>query len=267
MKSIEGKLAMVTGASQGIGLAISEQLAKEGATVVMVALGEDVLHQAAEAINQRGGQAIAEPCDLMNSNFFIGLHHRLVAEHGSIDILVNNVGVGTFKPAELTSRQEAEMPVQLPFGIAVTACHTVIPGMLAKGAGHIVNITSPAGFFHFPNMAYYAASRHAMIGLSHCLHEELAPKGIGVSLVCPGQVNTRYFERNDADMNYFPKISKYFPVLEPHEVGEAVSRAIHENLKELILPKAMEACIRSYQKAPRLMTSFLKSIGLYKPIK
>ena len=159
------------------------------------------------------------------------------------------------------------MPVQLPFGIAVAACHSVIPSMLERKSGHIVNLISPAGLIPIPFMMPYTAARYAMVGLSHSLYEELHFQGIGVTLVCPAQVDTGYFERNDADMNWYPKLSKLFPVLKPEEVGAAVVEGIQKDKREVIIPKMLEAVIRLYEPIPRVWVTLFKKLGLWGPTK
>ena len=142
MKDINGKLALITGASSGIGKGIADALAAEGAKVILVATNPKKLEAAAEDIRSKGGQAEGYACDLFDTDAYFKLHDEIVAKHGAIDILVNNVGVGTFKPMHLMSREESVRPVSLPFGIAVAACHAVIPAMRERGAGHIINLIS-----------------------------------------------------------------------------------------------------------------------------
>ena len=148
---------------------------------------------------------------------------------------------------------------------ALVASHTVIPGMIRQGRGHICNLTSPAGIFPLPNMVPYTAARHAVTGLSHALREELAEKGIGVTLVCPAQVNTDYFTANDADMGWYPKLAQVFPVLEPEEVAEQVLNAIVHNRKEAIFPPLLWATVGFYRKFPTFSFWFLRITGLLAP--
>ncbi|HSW13945.1 MAG TPA: SDR family NAD(P)-dependent oxidoreductase [Solimonas sp.] len=265
MKDLKGKVALVTGASMGIGAAISRELAGAGCKVALLARGRDALEQLATEIRGTGGVAAVYPCDASDATAVALAVRAVEAELGPVAILVNNAGAGTFKPLDRMGLQEAMLTVNLPFGAAVAACHSVVPGMIARREGHIVNLTSPAGYFPLPYMVPYTASRHAMLGLSLGLREELEPHGVGVSLLCPSKVDTGYFERNDADFDWYPRMSSLFPVLQPQRVGQETLRAIRGNFREHIFPVSLWFAIRWFQKTPLLSLWFLKAVGLFRP--
>jgi len=262
MRVLKNKIAVVTGGSEGIGFSIAKALSNEGAIVAIVARSKKKLALAATKLGENG---YSFACDLTDINAVQNIMDEIQHKLGPIDILVNNVGGGTFKPINEQTSTEAYLPIQLPFASALAATHAVIPDMINRKQGHIVCMTSPAGYVPFPNMMPYVASRHAMVGMALSLHEELKEHGIGSSLICPAQVNTGYFERNDADMSWYPKVSKLFRVLEPEEVADQVVRAIKENKRELIYPLSLNLFLRFYQKAPRVSIRFLKTFGLWKP--
>lgn len=261
--TLSGRLAVVTGASEGIGKAVAMALARQGCTVALLARSEHKLKEVAASIHADGGKAWVWPCDLSNSTGVRSAIRAVQQACGDIDILVNNVGAGTFKPLDQTSEAECDLAIAMPFMPAVVATHEVVKGMVARKRGHIVNLTSPAGILPLPYMAPYTAARHAMVGLSHALHEELHPQGIGVSLVCPSQVNTGYFERNDADMRWYPKISKLFPVLAPETVGEVVVDAILRDRREVIHPWTLWLAITAFRLMPATATRCLKWFKLW----
>lgn len=270
MKNLSGKVAVVTGASEGIGYGIASALVREGAQVAIIARSMDKLEVAARELsaqqgNRAEGKAHPFSADLMNPGSVRDVMKRIREELGDIDVLVNNVGAGTFKPLDMQTAQEADLPVHLPFSAAVAASHAVIPSMIERKSGHIVNLTSPAGFIPFPHMAPYTAARHAVVGLSNSLHYELAQHGVGVTLFCPSQVNTEYFNRNDADMGWYPKGSKMFPVLEPEQVGKQVIKAIQKNKREAIYPFVLWSFVRMYQLMPRTTIASMKLLGLWHP--
>ena len=189
----------------------------------------------------------------------------IACEMGAPDILVNNVGAGTFKPVDEMSRDEVRSALATPFPAAVVACHAAVPGMKAKAAGHIVNITSPAAYFPLPYMVPYTASRYAMRGLSLALREELEPHGIGVSLVCPAKVDTGYFERNDADFSWYPRISAAFPTISPACVADEVVCAIRSNRREHVFPWRLRLAIGVFERMPILSLAVMKRFGLFRP--
>ena len=263
MKDLNNKIAMVTGASEGIGRGIAGALAQAGAKVAIVARSQEKLDATAKEL---GSNVFPFAADLMNPESVIEVVMKIDTELGDVDILVNNVGGGTFKPMDMQTDWEADLPVQIPMAAAVAACHAVIPGMVKRKSGHLVNLTSPAGYVPFPYMMPYVAARHAMVGLSLSLHGELKEHGIGSTLFCPSQVNTGYFDRNDADMGWYPRVSKIFPILEPEQVGEQVIKAIKGNKREVIYPFSLWAFLRFYQKLPTFSVLFLKLFGLWRPL-
>jgi short-subunit dehydrogenase len=262
VKNIKDKVAVVTGASEGIGKGIAKALAAEGAKVAIVARSQDKLDATAAELS---GEVKGFKADLMDADDV----RRVIAEvnehYGAVDILVNNVGGGTFKPLHMQTAAEADLPVGIPVTAAMAASHAVVPGMMERRSGHIVTLTSPAGYIPFPNMMPYVAARHAMNGLALSLNEELKPYGVGSTLFCPAQVNTGYFDRNDANMDWYPKASKIFPVLEPDEVGVEVIKAIRKNKREMIYPWSLRWFVRAYQKLPVLSVALLRLMGLWRP--
>ncbi|MDF1779814.1 MAG: SDR family NAD(P)-dependent oxidoreductase [Alcanivoracaceae bacterium] len=265
MKDLTGRVAVVTGASAGIGRAIARELASAGCTVALLARGHDALDLLQRELTKAGATALAISCDLGDASAMRAALEKVEAELGPVDILINNVGAGTFKPLHQMSAQECDIAIQLPLLPALTAVHALVPGMRARGVGHIVNLTSPAGIFPLPFMVPYTSARHAMVGLSESLYEELRGTGVGVSLVCPAQVNTGYFERNDADMGWYPKISSLFPVSEPEQVARRVVTAIRKNEREVVFPALLWAAVATFRKMPRLSIRLFRMLGLWGP--
>lgn len=114
-------------------------------------------------------------------------------------------------------------------------------------------------------MVPYTATRHAIVGLSASLREEVGRYGIGVSLLCPSEVNTGYFERNDADMGWYPRMSSWFPVLEPEAVARRAVQAIRTNRREVIFPWQLALVTGLYRRFPVIGLNLLKAVGLFRP--
>lgn len=257
-----GHVAIVTGASDGIGKAIALALAGAGAKVYALARSADKLDALSAA---SGDSIIGLAVDLSDPQASHQAFEQIKQANDHIDILVNNVGGGTFKPLHMQTAQEVLLAVDLPYRAAMQACHAFVPDMRARGSGHIVNLTSPAGFVPFAYMTPYVASRHAMAALSLSLHEELRDHGVNSLLFCPAEVNTGYFERNDANMDWYPRVSSIFPVLEPETVAREVLRAMGKRQKQKIYPLSLDLFIRAYRLMPGLSVAFLRLLGLWRP--
>jgi short-subunit dehydrogenase len=263
LTKLAGSLVVVTGASEGIGKAIAIEMARERAQVVLMARSQDKLTDVVREITRDGGDASFVAVDLSTPSAVRQAMDEVVQRHGRVDILVNNVGAGTFKPLHLTSQIECDLAIALPLTPAVVACHAVLPGMVKRKVGHIVNLTSPAGYMPMPFMAPYTATRHAMVALSRGLQCELEGTGVQVTLVCPSQVDTTYFQNNDADMRWYPAISKVFPVLTPKRVAQEVVRAVNHDRREAVFPWQLRWAMRLYGVAPGLAQSLMQTMGLW----
>jgi short-subunit dehydrogenase len=260
---LAGAVVVVTGASEGIGKAIAVEMARQQAQVVLMARSRDKLAGVIQEITREGGVASFVVVDLGTPSAVRQAMDEVLQQHGRVDVLVNNVGAGTFKPLHLTSQAECDLALALPLTPAVVACHALLPGMIQRKVGHIVNLTSPAGFMPMPFMAPYTATRHAMVALSKGLQCELEGTGVNVTLVCPSQVDTTYFQNNDADMRWYPPISKVFPVLTPQRVALEVARAVTHDRREVVFPWQLRWAMRLYGVAPGLAPSLMQAMGLW----
>jgi hypothetical protein len=189
---LTGKVAVVTGASSGIGATLAQMLAEEGATVVLAARRKQKLDDLAERIAKRGGKAIAVRCDVTVSEDAEELIHYTVQECGTIDILVNNAGQGNLASVEDTT----DSMIENMFAVnAFALWYTTRPAlryMKARGSGHIINVASMAGKLGFPYNSAYVAAKHACVGFTHALRLELAETQIHASVVCPSNVLTEW---------------------------------------------------------------------------
>lgn len=262
---MSSKNIIITGASQGIGRAIAQAFASQGDHVICIARSENQLQELCDQIRDGGGSAEFFTCDLADPLKIETTLHSVLAKHPRIHVLVNNAGVGTFKDIDQCSTSEVSLPVAVPFAAGLHLTRLLVPHFKQQGGGQILNLTSPAGYLHLPGMVPYGASRHAVNAMSLALREELAPYKIGVSLICPAQVDTGYFERNDTDVGRFPKAAKMFPVLQPEQVAKRVVKAAKTNPREDIFPMVLRIFVRWYQMFPRTTVAMLKLAGMYKP--
>ena len=194
MKDYEGKTALVTGASSGIGLATAEELARWGAHVILVARREDRLEALAEKITAEGGKATSMPCDITDEQGVKDLFAKLRDNTDSLYLLVNNAGRALSLPLQVTKLDDIRSVMELNV-IAMLSVIKSTLRLLKKGSA-VVNISSVYGLQGAPVMSAYAASKAGVIALTRCLAREFAPRGIRVNAIAPGMVRTELLEES-----------------------------------------------------------------------
>ncbi|MFC7228739.1 oxidoreductase [Salinirubellus salinus] len=192
MTNTTNRVAIITGASSGIGKVTAETLAKDGLTIVLSARRAEKLDALAERIESNGGDALVVPADVTDDDDLVSLVKTVEDEFGRIDVLVNAAGFGLYGSVEETLIDEARYQFDVNvFGLA-RLTQLVIPVMREQHSGTIINISSMGGKVWTPMGAWYHATKHALEGWSDCLRYELAPHGIDVVVVEPGAVNTEW---------------------------------------------------------------------------
>ncbi len=187
---LTGKVAVITGASSGIGAVLAQMLAAEGATVALAARRKAKLDAVAERIHKQGGKVLVVRCDVSVSEDAEELIHYTVQECGRIDILVNNAGQGNLASVEDTTDSMIEHMFAINSYALWYTTRPALRYMKKQGSGHIINVASMAGKLGFPYNSAYVAAKHACVGFTHALRLELAETGIHASVVCPGGVLT-----------------------------------------------------------------------------
>lgn len=187
MGALAGQHAVVTGASRGIGLAIASALAAGGARVTLVGRNPDTLAAAAENV---GHGARARAADVTDEAAITGALEQAAREAGPVTILVNNAGGVDSKPFKRLTADDLRASLDLNLMSVFHASRAVLPGMLERGTGRIVNIASTAGQKGYAYVSHYCAAKHAVIGLTRALAVEVAKSGVTVNAVCPGYTDT-----------------------------------------------------------------------------
>ena len=190
MARLTGKVAIVTGAAQGIGRAIAIRLADEGAKVALADIQLDSAEQAAAEIRRGGAAAIAVALDVTNLDQAIAAADRVERELGPIDILVNNAGWDVVLPFVESTPELWDKVIAINFRGVLNCCKAVAPRMQSRGAGKIVSISSDAARVGSSGEAVYAGCKAAIIAFSKTLARELAANRINVNVVCPGPTDT-----------------------------------------------------------------------------
>lgn len=246
--NFKDKIILITGASNGIGKRLAIDLAHRGAVIVASGRSPERLEAALSEIRRASPRSIAFRCDVGARDDVHAMVGNALDAFSAIDILINNAGIGMRKPFAETPLETIEEINRTNYLGAVYCTHAVLPSMLARGRGHIVNISSIAGHIGTLNMAAYCASKFAMNGWSESLYHELRPRGIHVSVVCPGPVKTD-FNRSFAGSE--PK-SPEFMIISAESVAQTVIGAIEKQRFEVITPRSLAAICALRRFMPRL---------------
>jgi 3-hydroxybutyrate dehydrogenase len=232
--TLSGRRAVVTGGGRGIGAEVARRLAREGARVVVSARSGEAIGTVAAALREEGLQALAVPCDVTDPVRVEELFRAAVAAMGGVDILVNNAGASSSAPLRRLSLEEWNRLIAVNATGPFLCTRAVLPGMTEAGWGRIVTVASVAGLRGGRYIAAYAASKHAVVGLTRSVALEAAGSGVTVNAVCPGFVNTpmtresvaRIVEKTGrTEEEALQALLAHSPqgrLVEPEEVAEAV---------------------------------------------
>jgi short-subunit dehydrogenase len=188
---LRGRVALVSGASKGLGRQLAVQLAHKGADLVLLARNRRQLEDVAAQVKPTGVGCRAIVCDLSNTQEIADVCAAINGA-GGVDILINNAGLGFYKPFLEHSLHEHDSIIDVNLRGLIHLTQWLLPPMLERGSGHILNIGSDLGFTPIANMAVYAASKFAVRGFTLSLAREVKAKGVKVSLINPGIVDTSF---------------------------------------------------------------------------
>lgn len=235
-RPLDGKTALVTGASRGIGFAIARKLGEMGARVTVCARDTKRLESAAGELRSKGHEVLAIHADVTLSCDITLLVQQTTKSFGPIEIVVNNAGTGYFGPAHEASEKDYDHVLDTNLKSVFLITKAVAPGMIERRTGHIINIASLAGKNAFAGGGIYCASKWGLLGLTQCVAEDLRGYGIRVSAICPGSVATEFTSPT----------SKKDPrkMLQPDDVAHAVAMLVTQAPQSFI----SEVLLRPTQK-------------------
>ncbi|MCS7458931.1 SDR family oxidoreductase [Paenibacillus doosanensis] len=242
----QGKIAVITGASSGIGAVMARKLSLQGAVPVLMARSEDKLQQVAAGLN---GPCGTHPLDVTSAAQVTQTMQRVIEQYGRIDILINNAGYGVFERFVDTPLEEFESMMDVNYMGTVRCTKAVLPHMLQSGSGHIVNIASMAGKIGSAKSTGYTATKHAVLGFTNSLRQELVGTGVYLSAINPGPIDTPFFDKADPSGNYVRNV-KWF-MLKPERVADKVLRSIARRIPEVDMPFTAGLGVKLFQLFPR----------------
>jgi 3-oxoacyl-[acyl-carrier protein] reductase len=214
---LAGSVALVTGGSGGIGLAIARRLGEMGARVSICGRNPAKLDRAAASLRAAGIEVLALQADVTRAEQIASLVQKTHTDLGPIDILVNNAGIGLFGPFQEKSEADWDAALDTNLKSVFLVSREVAPEMIHRKTEHIINISSLAGKSTFANGAIYCASKWGLMGLTGCMAEEMRAHGIRVSVICPGSVATDFSGQSAKDPSR---------TLQPDDVAHAVASLV-----------------------------------------
>src|SRR5438067_1439057 len=236
--ALKNKTVVVTGASSGIGRAAALELARRGANLVLAARRKELLEEVAAAC-----RALGVDCRIVVTDVTLRADcQHLIDVAGNVDVLVNNAGFAIFDPFESAKPDDLEAMMQTNYFGAVWCAQAVLPQMLARRRGTIVNVASIAGIMGYARMGGYCATKFAMIGFSETLRDEVLGRGVRVAMVCPGTVETHFFVK--AERGRMPGASRLMLAIKPEAVSGAIADAAEDGKYRRILPIGAMAFLR-----------------------
>jgi NAD(P)-dependent dehydrogenase (short-subunit alcohol dehydrogenase family) len=245
MRDLSGKVAVVTGAASGIGLALSRRLGADGMRVMMADVEEPALEAAARSLADEGVESATAVTDVSDADAVDALARATLDRFGAVHVVCNNAGVAGGGLAWQVPAPVWDWVVGVNLYGVVHGIRSFVPHLIAQGEGHVVNTASVAGLLGSPGLSAYCATKHAVVGLSETLAHDLAAVGspVGVSVLCPGFVRTRIHE---ADRNWPARYGPP-PATDDQpgadEMRQAIAGAIESGIDPAVVAQAVRDAI------------------------
>jgi short-subunit dehydrogenase len=261
MKNLQGRVALVTGASGGLGTHIARRLAREGMNVAISGRRKDALKEVAAELSGLGVKSVAVPADLSDLTQLDPLIEGVESALGPIDVLVNNAGVESIGAFTSYQREELISMVDVNLTAPLLLAHRLTPGMLERGRGHIVFIASIAGKIGPAFNEPYAATKAGLVGLTQSLRAEYLQAPVGFSVVCPGFIAGDGMYARMAEDGH--RSNRMMGETTTEKISEAVVRAIHEDRAEILESGApIRPMLAIAQLAPGLVERIAPRFGV-----
>ena len=256
------QLAVVTGASSGIGRATAAQLAARGWRVVAVARRRDRLEQlASQAAAVGAGEVVVEALDGADAEVVAAMAARVQERYGTPGAIVNSAGAGVWRWPEDTPPALMEQLLDAPFRSAYHVTYGFLGSMLAAGSGAIVHVGSPASYVPWPSSTGYSISRWALRGLHESLLQDLHGTGVHTCHVLFGRVTSEYFEANPDSWEHAPWLGRLIPSSTPGEAAEVIVRTLHRPRPLVLHKRVQQVQYGLFRIAPGLVRTMARATG------
>ena len=233
---LNGAVGILTGASRGLGVHLAEALAAKGVDLALAARTEEGLTETAARLERFGRKVITVPTDVTRTEDLERLVARTTEGLGPPGLLVNNAGIETIAELASMGLDTIEAMIATNLTAAEKLTRLVIPGMVERGTGHVLNVSSASGKTGVPYYSVYGSTKHGLVGFSWSLRAELAPRGVGVSVLCPSFVRDTGMY---ADRSGNRKPPRSLALVSAEQVATAAVRTIEKNRAEVVVASGL----------------------------
>jgi NAD(P)-dependent dehydrogenase (short-subunit alcohol dehydrogenase family) len=266
------KVALITGGSRGLGLAIAREICDRGGKVALIARDPNELARAKAELAGRGCEALPVPCDLLDRGQIDSAVRKTIEHFGGIDILINNAGIIEVGPLEHMTREDFERSMGVHFWAPFELTMRVIPEMRRRGGGRIVNISSIGGRLAVPHMAPYTTSKFALTGFSDAIRSELSRDNIYVTTATPGmmrtgsQIHARFKGDHAGEYRWFDLSSRVpFASISTERAARKIVAACRWGRPALIVPWSARLIVAANSHFPSLTGHVMKLVNRFLP--
>ena len=243
MRQFKDKICVITGAASGIGAACAHSMAREGALVIGTDLRQDMLADTKAAIEADGGHMENFMVDVADRDAMFDLAATVEKQFGPADLILNNAGVAFGAPVAEMQIDDFKWLMDINFWGVVNGTQAFLPHMIAKGSGHVANISSIFGLISVPTQSAYNAAKYGVLGFTDALRHEMRGTGIGVSTIHPGGINTnivrhaRIQQGPDAEAEHEEAIERFaqFTMTQPDGAAKTIMKGIRRNKARILI--------------------------------
>lgn len=254
-------VAVITGASSGIGAATALALARRGWALALVARRADRLSAVAAEVRALGGHALTAAIDAGDAPAVLAMRDRVIARFGVPDAIVNSAGGGSWRWMEDTAPREFDAMLAAPLRAAWNTTHAFMADLVGAGRGVIVHVGSPASLAPWPGATGYTVSRWGLRGLHEALRQDLAGTGVRTCHVLFGEVTSEYFIANPDSQQHIPRIARLIPVISSERAATIVVRTIDRPRTQVFHPWVLAVLQAANRISPRLVALIARRTG------